>query len=516
MGSEQRPGTVGVNRRRFLATMGAAAAGAAVAGTPASAFGKPERGGPIGSDLPSAGTLRDEIELMVGLGQRIGGTASHRRWLDYIEERFQRAGLRTMRDTQYLGASTPSWNATRWQLSIGSGWFGANVPVASYYPYSGETPPNGVQAQMADVGTGSQAEFAAQDLHGKIAFVTETFPAQYETFASFFPTFDYLYDPDATVTPTSAFRKACYNIFSPTLGSVPALAAAAGCVGVVVALDSAPLNAAGQYLPFAKPHGGVPILYLDRDTGRAVKQRLARGDNHTRLVLAADVGPAAVDNLTAILPGATDDEYLWVLTHSDGCNECEENAPLALLALAEQAARKPRSQRQRSLAFHLTLHMTPYAATNGAYFEQAQPELFSKVVGLLHMEHLGQRDWIDDPAADTFRPTGLPEVAFMDVSRNPALISGVSAAIRAQDLRRTAVTNRTASVGSSYDATLPTVGFMTYPNQMLSWGVTPDFRHFTQNIDKVDPSRMQAEIQMLSRVLGLMDAMPTATLQQGL
>jgi hypothetical protein len=158
--------------------------------------------------------------------------------------------------------------------------------------------------------------------------------------------------------------------------------------------------------------------------------------------------------------------------------------------------------------------MTPYVATNGAYFEQSRPEIFSKVAGLLHIEHLGQQDWIEDPDSGTFRPTGLPEPAFMDVSRNPHLIDVVTKAVRTEDLRRTAVTKTTYSVGAEYDGRLPTVGFMTYPNQMLSWGVQRG-RRFTQNLEKVDPRRMAAEIRTFARVADAMDAMPTETLALG-
>ena len=234
-----------------------------------------------------------------------------------------------------------------------------------------------------------------------------------------------------------------------------------------------------------------------------------------RFRLLADKGPAAVDNLTAILPGSSQQEYLWLLTHSDGCGECEENAGIALVSLARAFAKLPTSARQRSYAFHLTLHMTPYVATNGAFFGEAHPDLFSKVVGLMHMEHLRQMNWFDDPTTGTFRPTGYPEVAFMDVSHSPALISAVTNAVHAEGLRRTAVADTTFSVGASYDQTFGTVGFMTYPNQMLSWGTTRDFTHFTQNLDKWDATRMYHETRTLARILQAMDAMPTEDLEIG-
>lgn len=131
------------------------------------------------------------------------------------------------------------------------------------------------------------------------------------------------------------------------------------------------------------------------------------------------------------------------------------------------------------------------------------------------MEHLGQMNWYDDPQTGTFQPTGYPELAFMDVSPSPALISAVTNAVRAEDLRRAAVANTTFSVGASYDKTFGTVGFMTYPNQMLSWGTTRDFKHFTQNLEKWDANRMERETRTLARILQSMDAMPTAELEVG-
>ncbi|MFD3586220.1 hypothetical protein [Streptomyces sp. NPDC058683] len=102
----------------------------------------------------------------------------------------------------------------------------------------------------------------------------------------------------------------------------------------------------------------------------------------------------------------------------------------------------------------------------------------------------------------------------LDVSRNPRLIEAVTTAVRDQGLKRTAVTSTTYSVGAAYDAILPTVGFMTYPHQMLSWGIRKNGR-FSQHLNRVDPVRMSEEIKMLARVLDAVDSMPTATLAAG-
>jgi hypothetical protein len=107
--------------------------------------------------------LRQWQDTMVGLGPRISATQSHRRWLDVLEDHFQRTGLTTFRHTQNLTTSSPHWDATEWSLAIIEGSSEIPVPVSSYFPYSGETPAQGLVAELVDVGGGTQADFAGGD-----------------------------------------------------------------------------------------------------------------------------------------------------------------------------------------------------------------------------------------------------------------------------------------------------------------------------------------------------------------
>ena len=98
------------------------------------------------------------------------------------------------------------------------------MPVSSYFPYSGETPAHGLAAELVDAGGGTQADFAAGTFAGTIAFVTLERPAVFSTYALFFPSFDHLYDPDGTVTPTTPFGNVCFNLFDANEREAPSVA----------------------------------------------------------------------------------------------------------------------------------------------------------------------------------------------------------------------------------------------------------------------------------------------------
>ncbi|MFD3586222.1 hypothetical protein [Streptomyces sp. NPDC058683] len=119
------------------------------------------------ASLLTVGELWEYEQQMADFGLRIGGTRSHERWLDFLEEQFQRARLKTFRDSQSLSSDAPGWAATAWDLAVGPEGALRPVEVSSYYPYSGETSPAGAEAELVDVGSGTSAEFSAHDLRGR-------------------------------------------------------------------------------------------------------------------------------------------------------------------------------------------------------------------------------------------------------------------------------------------------------------------------------------------------------------
>src|SRR5437763_3323560 len=94
--------------------------------------------------LPTARQLAREVGEMVALGPRLTATSPHLQFIDGLEGGFRAAGCSIMRDPQPF----TQWLATRWGLEVA----GQAVPVASYYTYSGMTPPQGVTGDLVYAG----------------------------------------------------------------------------------------------------------------------------------------------------------------------------------------------------------------------------------------------------------------------------------------------------------------------------------------------------------------------------
>lgn len=516
--------------RREVFAKGAAVGAAAVAapallsGAPASASTASQtlrrRNGQ--AVLDSAGWFQSWEERMVEIGertpgkdhsQRMGGTAALGTWVDLIEDQLQRLGLSTFRDQQLMTASTPSWNATDWALSIIDGTKQTPVTVASYYPYSGATPAGGIAAEVVNAGAGQQADFAAQDFTGKIAMVEAVYPPAFQTYGSWFdvsntggPGPQYLtYDPDHTIQPNDIYRS-CFDYGSVT-SPMPGLALAAGAVGLIIILDAAPADALGQYAPFGRPLNNIPTLYLDREAGKKLQARVDSAPTTVNLTLAADIAPSAVDNLTAIMPGSNPNEYIILLSHLDGQGTAEENGAVALMAIARYLNQMPASSRNRSVIFHFTYHETPYVATNGTDFMQFHPDLYEKSVTVFGIEHLGQMNWIDNNYTDQFYPTGRSEVAQLGVNTNAVLAQICEQALQKNRLTRNLVCTNIRGVAGAHKKNLPSMGYCPLENNLVSFAGRQNLKMGTFN-----PSLMRQQITTWIDAYQIVDATSTATL----
>jgi hypothetical protein len=139
--------------------------------------------------LWNAATLQEWQERMVGLGPlgRMGGYPALDKWTDMVQEQLEITGLSVIRDPQTMGSSQQSWTPTKWSLTVTNdhGYGPTEIPVASFYPYSGTTPPGGITAPLLDAGTG--LDFSGQDFTGAIALVQIPYlNSEYETYGDLF------------------------------------------------------------------------------------------------------------------------------------------------------------------------------------------------------------------------------------------------------------------------------------------------------------------------------------------
>jgi hypothetical protein len=470
--------------------------------------------------VPSQKETWDTLLWMAKLGPKYTGNPAHVQFVEFLAKNLQSLGLEVNRDSYTL----PRWDAHRTEITIHpSSGADFKVPVTSYYPYSGKTPPEGVTGEIAYVGNfasiepgvtdhtrgrDGQAPASApprsplKDLQGKIAFV----------------------ECDVTSTnmqewfrvrggePSNVSLPADHR--TPVWGTVGMLTdfKKAGALGVILGwTDISDENAADQYVPFGRAHQDMPALYVGRATSAKLRA-LAQSDAKATLVLEANVTPdSPTDTLYASLPGVSSDELIVVQSHTDGPNALEENGGIGVLALAKYFSHLPKTARKRTLLFVLTTgHFAGAYVPSIRGFVQKHPDIVKKTVASLTIEHLGGRDWSDD-AAMHYRPTGKNEIALAQTAFDSTAAVMLEALKGSGDLQAAVVTpnqgHRWSGEGSGMNqAGVPSIGYITIPSYLCAGPANGC-------IERLSSDRMHAEIVVFAKAIHKMDGMSAAELK---
>ena len=519
-----------LNRRTFIQRTTASATATALAGA---AF-LPQQARAF-ADFPvdAEGLATEEgvlqlVQAMVAYGPRLTGNAAHKAYVDHLAQAFAGLGLAVRRDTQVFDR----WEARAFSLQVETGGRMAPVTVAGYHPYSGSTPPEGVQGRLVYPGlidtpplpnpgdhgsfdsfvqaltqrleAGVTASAASQPggVKGAIMLVNVPSLPLFAGLADIVKSHEY--DPDNTLHFGTSYRRTWINGF---LASLADIYKSLGAAGIVYILDAHPDNARGQYVPFFSRLKQFPGLLVDRVAGGQLRL-LAKARAKARLTLTATVERGATtDSLVAILPGMSD-ENIIINTHTDGQNAFEENGAAACIALARHYAAQPIAQRPRTLVFScLTGHMVADLPQAQGFID-AHPDLVARAVASLTIEHFGATEWLDSPLFG-YRPTGQPEAA--GIFHTGGLLQPALASVKAVDLRRTLLLRPLFGfffgVGHPLaHAGIPTLAYITGPEYLVA--VAPD-----GHLGKFDKRRMRRELAWSVDVLRRMNAMSAAQLR---
>jgi hypothetical protein len=494
------------DRRDFVRTVAAAAAGAALVDRlRVSPFVLNAAADIDMRLLPSADEVWGWQTWMAKLGPKYTGNAAHRTFVEFLAKEFTALSLDVARDHHTL----PMWEARRTAITAQpSAAASFEVPVASYYPYSGKTSDRGVSGRLLYVGKISAFDRnfkwrLPSDAGDTIVLVDfENPPMPYEEWWR--PLGFYTRD---TKFPTAV--NATWTTRAPLLADVKQAGVRAVIFNQVSLSED---HAAFQYAPFGRPFQDLPALWVGAEAGKRLRA-VADGDGSATVRLEADVTPdTATDTLIATLPGQSADEAIIINTHTDGPNATEENGALGLLAMAKYFSRMPAAARKRTLVFVATTgHFAGAYVPGIRSIVEKHPDLIRKAVAAVTVEHLGCREWLD--VGSKYKATGLPELTLV-ITEFDSTAKVMLDAFEGSSDRRSAVVTPTPSGGFNGEggalsrAGIPTIGYIPIPSYLLAGPPNGC-------IEKLDPKHLHAEIQVLTKVVRQLDGMSRAELSKG-
>jgi hypothetical protein len=523
-----------LTRRSLLTRAAALTATAAVArpAWPAAAFRGARRSRPRAVALPSAQQVRDDFTRMVEFGPRLTASDSHERYIAWLEEEFVSAGLQVGPCDGYV---TDRWLAETVALDVLDGAGAGPIKVATYYPRSQETTPQGVTGPLVYGGVAPAPSVSGTNIAALQAAIAR-YPAELQSWAqglagalqggpsgsillidlpmpvpltagAFLPIATYLNWPGHTVADwaVSDYKRIWIE---PGLSVPLAPFQAMGAKGVVFIVDASYAALSGGYLPFTHGFEPLPALYVDRDTGRALRtQALARPQS--RLTLTASHRKAATRAITAVLPGESA-ETLIFNTHTDGQGFAEENGGVAFLQLARHFASLPANKRlRRTLVFAAWPgHMVADLPQTQGWID-SHPDLVKRAAAALTVEHLGCSEWIDTVDAG-YHGTGEAELfgiwttqgKMFDLTRDTVHAHGIPRAVL---LRPPAQ----FGVGGAFQSTgVPQIGAIAGPEYLLTVSANGD-------LDKLDARLASRQIAWLADLARRLDGVAASDLRQG-
>ncbi|WP_133491328.1 PA domain protein [Alcanivorax sp. 24] len=444
------------------------------------------------SQFISVNQLKQWHRELDALGLRDTGGPEEDAYIRTLAGRLDCAGVR---DVTLEPVTFPRWSTDDWRLTLN----GEPLPVASYIPYSGSTPEQGVTAPTVYVDITQPVD--PSTVAGRIVLFdvpNVTVPTQF-----FLDNAMQVWDPLSSFSPDELYSRPYLAIDAVTrtldaLGNTEAV----GAIGI---LQMPYETAHGSYFPYDGIIRQVPALYVDRDLGAQLKG-LSNGTELT-LRLPAKVADTTTHNVVAMIPGASD-EITVIHSHTDGTNGLEDNGPDAIIGIAQYLARLPQSALPRTVMVMFSSgHFAGGVGIKGFLQQHADDDLLDRIKSIITVEHLGAQRWEPD-SNGILQPTGLDELACFFAPRIPSLADAAYRASEAADAGPVIISaplNPDADAGK-HEAVWPGEGqyfyshnkmsdanYITGPNYLLNWGV--------DTVEKTDFQRVHALMMAFTRMV---------------
>ena len=451
------------------------------------------------SFLPTPDDLQEWHTLKDRAGPTFAGSPSWKSYLSFLENGLKKSGLTGIQKdfiTYNRWFTSHESSNGDWSLAIE----GEDVRVASYWPNSGSTGKTGITAPLILY----DDENPPASIEGKIVvfeipLLPDPLPPMFDVYSGF----EYVTEDDTH--PTDSFSlKQWYQIAYPGLfGGYNDILKDGTAAGGLVISEMGPARASGIYmLPYESSQFDIPALYLDRVSGRKVKEAAMKGRTAT-LKLLAEKEEAETFFLSGFLPGKNygkeNDEIVLLLTHTDGPNVTQENGALGMLAVIHYFSQIPREERPRTLLVVLDpQHYMP--GRHAVDWFEHHPEPAGKIVASMGIEHLGQVEYREK--GDDFFSTGKPEVTRLFVQDNDYLIEMAIKAVKENRLPRTYVHCPPRS-GGRWEA----MGAIALERDIPGYGFSTDMSgHWSLDarIDKFDKTLAWKQIAVATQLTGVL------------
>jgi hypothetical protein len=454
----------------------------------------------------SVAQLADWHQELDAMGMRATGSPVHEHYIDQLHDRLVRAGVSAVHAEP---VTIDRWTTATWSLEIPDGPHAGAIATASYMPYSGSTPPHGVDGELVVVDATKPVPHGS--LAGKIALFD--IPVSSLTYATMKLVAYDTYDPSHVLDPQAHYDRPWAGI-SALITFLDALGDS-GAVGAVGVIDLPAAGAHGSYYPYDGNIRRVPGVFVDAPTGRQLKTLAAAGTT-ARLTLPATVVRMTTRNIVGVIPGRSD-EIVILNSHTDGPNAVEDNGPNAIVAISEYLTRLPRSALPRTVMIVMTTGHFHGGIGQVEFVKAHRDSTLKKTACALTLEHFGALEW-QAAASGKMELTGKPELGVVFVPENRAM---VDASLRALQRAQSApamvlhpyVANAQSPSGYGWpgegtqlwtDGHVPTANYITGPTYLLNWGVP--------TVGKCDIARMRRETIAFMQMTLDLGAVPFAKL----
>ncbi|WP_370068513.1 hypothetical protein [Mycobacterium sp. MAA66] len=293
-------------------------------------------------------------------------------------------------------------------------------------------------------------------------------------------------------------------------------AARAGVKGVILLWRGvSAANARGQYAPFTLSYRGIPAVFVAGEDADTVLHAAQQGGQAELVLDATLTENASTRTVRAAVEGTQrPQETVLMVSHSDGTNVVEENGHIGLLQLARDVMARPT---ERTIVFVFTAgHLRIPAVVTGHGQDTTRwladhrqwwaggPAQRRAVSGLV-IEHLGAREYRDDPVAGDYGPTGGAEPELLYAStRELRRLADLEWRGAEPGLVRVSMPNELMQLGEGqplYLERIPNISLVTVPQYLLS----------TEPGDYVDVGLLARQVDSFARLLRRLDALPAAS-----